>query len=141
MANWRLTSQTIHNITEALDAGVWGENRSSTLEPFSKGDRLAFYSSAGGKRARGFVATGTVAGDVFKSDDVIWMTGLYPFRLPIQVDEGPLELPVDPAVVLERLGQRSFENMAPRKAVIALTDREFDTIETLVRESVAQARS
>jgi len=130
MANWRLTSQTVHNITEALDAGVWGENRATTLAPFTTGDRLAFYCS---RQWRGFVATGRVTGAVFRSDDRIWMTGLYPFRIPIRVDEGPSDKPIEPSAVLEHLGQTRFEHAAPRKGVIPLTDREFKAIEELLR--------
>jgi hypothetical protein len=137
VANWRLTSQTVNNITLALESGVWGEHRSSTLAPFSVGDRVAFYCSGGGlAKKRGFVATGTVVGEVFQSNDRIWATGLYPFRLPTHVNDGPFETPLDPSRVLERLNQTRFENMAPRKAVFLLADVEYEAIADLVRESM-----
>lgn len=131
MAYWRFTSQTAVNIIEALDAGVWGENRASTLAPVKEGDRVAFYST---QQRKGFVATGTVIGPMIKSSEIVWMTGIYPFRVPIRTDVGPRQTSVDPAAVLEQLGQRRFEHAAPRKGVIPLSPSEFAAIEGALRQ-------
>lgn len=90
---------------------------------------MAFYCSGSRK---GFLATGTVVGPIFTSDKPLWFTGIYPVRIPIHVAAGPTARPIDPKIILRRVGQDRFQNAAPRKAIIPLTRAEFLAVEKSV---------
>jgi len=139
MSYWRVTSWTVENIRVALNAGVWGEERPTALAHLRESDRLVFYSTD--SRKKGFWATGTVMGPMYVAHDPVWHTGFYPFRIPLRVDVGPAQKPIQPKAVFEILGVTRLSHSAPRKAIIPLTAKEFQTIEALIRQGPQKANA
>jgi hypothetical protein len=74
------------NLDVALQHSTWA-NKRNLMKTWEKGDCLLFVTGSD------VIATATVSGETFTSDEMLWSDDLYPNRIPIKILNKKLKLP------------------------------------------------
>lgn len=116
-------------------AKIWGQRLSFGLERMAVGDGLIFYCSRGA--SRGYWGIGRVTKAIHIDRKPVWPDEVYPLRIGFEPEIGLLDKKVE--VDLVKAALRTARLKFLRQAgVIRLAQREFETIQSLIRTARKQ---